>query len=95
MSKSHAALCEEAVFGKFVSAKAREVFISYVDYKGKVEGHNKFSILETLMEVSKDFSSHMEKIRREDESGVGAAVEDEIERPSTPCRTHEWMEDKV
>ena len=79
MSKSHAALCEEAVFGKFVSGKAREAFISYVDYKGKVEGRNKCSILETLIEVSNDFSSRMEKIRRENESGVGAAVGDEME----------------
>ena len=95
MSKSHAALCEEAVFRKFVSGKAREAFTSYADYNGKVEGHNKFSIPETLMEVSKDFSSGMEKIRRENESGVDTAVEDEIERPSTPGRTHEWMEEEV
>ena len=88
MSKSHAALCEEAVFGKFVSGKARVAFISYVEYKGNVEGRNKFSILQTLI-VSKDFFSRMEKIRGENESGVGAAVEDEIERPSTPSCTHE------
>ena len=85
--------------GKFVSTKAREAFISYVHYKGKVEGRNKFSFLETLMEVSKDFSSRMERIRRENEIRVGgshcAAVEDEIERPSSPGRTHEWMEEEV
>ena len=64
-----------------------------------MEGRNKLSILETLMEVSKDFSSGMEKTRRENESRVGgshyASVEDEIERPSTPGRTHEWMEQEV
>ena len=38
MSKSHVSLCEEAVFGKFVSVKAIEAFISYVDNKGRWRG---------------------------------------------------------
>ena len=83
---SHAKLCEEAAFGRFVSSKVRVSFVKAVNFQGEREGKDTHSLRSTLLQISERFNAKLESYCHQFE------ISDEVlEGPPTPGRETEWM----